>query len=738
METPHGLRAHEVELRRQKGQINSIDTQSSRSLVHIFRSNVFTRFNAILGALFLVVLATGSPADGLFGLVLVANTLLGTGQEWKAKRTLDKIRLLHAPTSLVVRDGQSCEIPITDIVQDDVVSLRSGDQIPVDGTVLGSHNLEINEANLTGESDAVAKDVGDGVYSGTFVTAGNGFIVATAVGQDAYAQRLSQEAKIFAPTASEIYQSINRLLTWTLWSILVLAPIQIWTQLRVEDSDNWREALVRSVAGLVGIIPEGLVVLTTLTFLTAAVQLARQQVLVQQLPAVETLARVNVLCVDKTGTLTTGNMRCTSVDYLQDTDSAVATQVLSHLSHDPAANSTLLAIAQRFPTEDSLIEIASIPFDSKRKWKAVQFFEHGSWFLGAPEMLMSTDMALQKIVEEKATRGQRVLLLASSQQALRDEGLPTDISAAALISIEEEIRDDASDTISFFHQQDVDVYVLSGDHPSTVAAIAKKIGIDENRVFGRVTPEQKREFVRKFHANNDVVAMTGDGVNDVLALKSADIGIAMDNAAPATKAVAELILLDGKFAHLPNVISEGRRVIGNVERVAHVFLTKNVMSIVSILSVAMLSRQFPFLPRQMTLVSSLAIGIPAFFLAIGSSSQRYVPGLLQRVLSFAVPAGLITGIAVIVADSISSAGGTAASITALIAFLWIISIFARPFTPLRIGILVSMSTAAVLAFIIPVSADFFELSLTANSVIPGAICGLTAGIAIEIIHRFRH
>jgi cation-transporting ATPase E len=412
--------------------------------------------------------------------------------------------------------------------------------------------------------------------------------------------------------------------------------------------------------------------------------------------------------------------------------------VLTYLSHDPAANATLLAIAERFPSGHALTETASIPFDSKRKWKAVQFSEYGSWFLGAPEMLMGRDDDLQKLVEEKASLGQRILLLASSQHPLAEEELPADITAAALISIEEEIRDDAPDTISFFHQQNVEVYVLSGDHPSTVAAVARKVGVNEDRVFGRVTPEQKREFVQNFHAKNDVVAMTGDGVNDVLALKDADIGIAMDNAAPATKAVAELILLDGKFSHLPHVIAEGRRVIGNVERVAHVFLTKNVMSIVSILSVALLSRQFPFLPRQMTLVSSLAIGIPAFFLAIGTSSERYVPGLLHRVISFAVPAGFITGIGVIVADAISSSGGTASSITALIAFLWIISIFARPFTPTRTTILVTMTTASALAFIVPISAEFFDLSFTATSVIPGVVCGVIAAIGIEIVHRLRH
>lgn len=736
MESPHGLTSAEVDQRRLDGHVNETDSHTSRSLVHIFRANVLTRFNAILGTLFLVVLAVGSVADGLFGLVLVANTLLGTGQEWKAKRTLDKIRLLHTPTSHVVRSGVTVEIPTSEIVLDDVVLLRAGDQIPVDGRVLNSHNLEINEANLTGEADSVHKEPGQHVLSSTFVTAGDGHIVATAVGRNCYAQRLAYEAKFFSPASSEMYQSINRLLSWTVWSIVALAPIQVWTQIRVEDADNWRDAIIRSVAGLVGIIPEGLVVLTTLTFLTAAVQLTRQQVLVQQLPAVETLARVNVLCVDKTGTLTTGVMRCTSVDFVGTTDSSLASRVLGHLCDDPAANSTLRAIGERFPPHHTFTETNGIPFDSQRKWKAVQLAEYGTWFLGAPEMLLPDDQELQKVVHDKAEQGQRVLLLALSHLDLSSHALPADLSAAAIISIEEEIRQDAAATIEFFHRQHVEVFILSGDHPTTVAAIAQKIGVNSDHVFGRVTPEQKREFVQERHRNNDVVAMTGDGVNDVLALKNADIGIAMNNAAPATKAVSELILLDGKFSHLPTVIDEGRRVIGNVERVAHVFLTKNVMSIVAIISVALSSRQFPFLPRQMTLVSSLAIGIPAFFLAIGSSSQRYIPGLLQRVMTFALPAGLITGISVIFTDAVSHpADGTAASICALISFLWIISLFARPISPARLALLAAMATCALIAIGIPVSTEFFAFSVQQGTVLPGLIGGLCAGFLIELTHR---
>lgn len=743
MESPRGLTSDEVHVRQNTGLVNEIDEKSSRSFAHIVRSNVFTRFNAILGALFIIVVATGSLGDGLFGLVLVANTILGVSQEWKAKRTLDKIRFLHAPTAQVIRDGNMTEISLAEIVRDDIVSLRAGDQVPVDGYVLVSHNLEINEANLTGEADAVPKETSDVVFSGTFVAAGDGYIRATGVGKEAYAQRLAREAKIFTPTSSEMMDSINRILRWTLWSIILLAPLQIWSQVRVEEIDNWRDAVVRSVAGLVGVIPEGLVVLTTLTFLTAAVQLTRQQVLVQQLPAVETLARVNVLCIDKTGTLTTGKMTCTEVKFVDGNNASmprqdIAETALSHLADDPAANATLRAIAQRFPSQQPLDEVAAIPFDSKRKWKASEIVGAGSWFLGAPEMLLPADTHLQEHVQKRAESGQRVLLLAHSQMSLTNDEVPRDIAPVAVIAIEEEIRTDVADTIAFFHKQGVEVFVLSGDHPATVKAIAQKIGIKKENVHGRVTPEQKRHLISQFHARGDVVAMTGDGVNDVLALKTADIGIAMDNAAPATKSVAELILLDGKFSHLPSVIQEGRRVIGNVERVAHVFLTKNVMSVVSILSVAILARQFPFLPRQMTFVSSVGIGIPAFFLAIGTTSPRYTPGLLGRVLRFSVPAGIVVGASVIATDYVvEPSNGTAASIVALIAFLWIISIFARPVTVARLSLLAAMGLASCVVFFVPVFSDFLVLSPHSNHIIPGIVGGICAGSAIEILHRLR-
>ena len=739
MESPYGLTSQEVIERQVNGLSNDLDIKTSRSLIHILRANVLTRFNAILGALFVIIVITGSIADGLFGLVLVANTTLGTAQEWKAKRILDRIRLLHSPVSHVIRDGESRVIPIQEIVQDDVLDIRAGDYIPVDGLVLTSDNLEVNESHLTGESDAVIKTTDHHVLSGTFVTAGSGLIVAQAVGKNSYAYRITAEAKQFTRANSEIQDGVNRLLTWMLWSFLVLAPLQVWTQLRVHENQDWREATARSVAGLVGIVPEGLVVLTTITFLTAAVALSRQQVLIQQLPAVETLARVSVLCVDKTGTLTTGIMRCEPLHLLLDHDETLLNKVLGALAHDPAANSTLQAIGQQFPPPQDLIITKNIPFDSVKKWKALQTSHFGSWYLGAPDILAAHHAETLETVKEIAHTGARVLLLAHSPTPLNDSQLPATIVPTALITIREQVRQDAASTVAFFFQQGVEIFVLSGDHLSTVTAVAQHIGIDADHVFGRVTPEQKREFIEKLHKEGKVVAMTGDGVNDVLALKKADIGIAMDNAAPATKAVAEMILLDGKFSHLPHVIAQGRRVMSNLERVAHIFLAKNVMSVFSIISVAVLSQPFPFLPRQMTLVSTLAIGMPAFFLAIGKNSSRYTPGFLPRVLTFAIPAGVAIGCAVVAADMVSkNSTGTSASITALIAFLWIASILARPFTSRNAIVLTTMAGISVAVFGIDEFAQFFSFSITLFNVSLGIFTGICVAIVIEIIHRYQH
>lgn len=551
----------------------------------------------------MLILATGSLADGLFGVILVVNSLIGIVQELLAKRKLDRLALLNRPTAHVIRDGVTREIPIGDVVLGDLLELRTGDQVPADGPVRASRGLELDESNLTGESDAVPKGAGDRVQSGTAVVAGSGTFVAAAVGPDAYANQIAAQVRKFTRVRSEIQSSINRLLKWITWVIVLALPLQIISQVRAVGDQGWREVVIRSTGGLVGLIPEGLVLLTSVAFLLSAVKLTRQQVLVQELPAVEGLARVDVVCLDKTGTLTVGDIVLDEIIPLGDVPAERLRAALGALADDDNANATLAAVRRAVPSPDGWSRCTTVPFNSARKWSAADFGEHGAWVLGAPDVLLPPGDPVRAQVSELAASGRRVLLLAVTSEPLDGPRLPGALSAAALVTLTEQIRPDAAQTLHYFAEQGVQIKVISGDNPQTVGAIARVVGVEVGEVvdarelpddpdalretaatttvFGRVSPEQKRALVQALQADGHVVAMTGDGVNDALALKDADIGVAMGNGTQATKTVAQLVLLDGKFSHLPSVLAEGRRVIGNVERVANRFLTKNVMSLVA-------------------------------------------------------------------------------------------------------------------------------------------------------------
>ena len=753
-----GLTTSEVQQRISRGDTNATTVSTSRTIQEIYRAHVFTRFNAILGILFVAVLIADSPGDGLFGLVVVTNSTIGVIQEWSAKRKLDALALLHAHTSNVIRDGIEITIPLRDIVLDDVVVLKTGDQVPTDGTVLFSNNLDINESNLTGESDSVPKFVGDTVLSGTIVTAGNGIFATTSVGQDAYAHRLAAEARIFTRVPSEIQSSITRVLQWVTWILLAVTPLQIWSHFHTTSEDGWKEHTVRITAGLVGLVPEGLVLLTTLAFLSAALSLSRQHVLVQELPAVETLARVNVVCIDKTGTLTTGRIKCHDIELLNDNEpSRSAHFALATLANDPSANATLLAIQAKYSQLPTWFSTGSVPFDSARKWKAQSFQHQGSWFLGAPEMLWTAVDTTSARVADLAGMGKRVMLLCHSYCEAVGYQLPDDINPIAIITLTEEIRDDAATTLQYFADQNIRVIVISGDNPRTVETIAHSVGVTGPSVdarllresqeeiakalagcsiFGRVTPQQKRIMVTALQSTGHVVAMTGDGVNDALALKRADIGIAMDNGAPATKAVAQIVLLDGKFSHLPHVLAEGRRVIGNVERVANLFMAKNAMSLLAILVAVGAGVTFPILPRQMTLLSTLAIGLPAFFLALGPNTARYRTGFLRRIMWFAWPTGAIAGTAVVAVDVwTNDHTGSAATMTALITFFVILTAKSQPLHRWTLLLISSMAVLAASAFVIEPLKDFFNFSVSTEIVWKSVVVSLP--LVAYVVARMR-
>ena len=760
---PAGLSAADVRERVTDGLTNESGERTSRTFQEIVRANVLTRFNAILGTMLAIILVVGPIQDALFGIVLVSNALIGIVQEMRAKRTLDRLAVLNAPRAAVVRDGATQEVAVEEVVLDDLVELRAGDQVSADGVVAASQGLEIDESLLTGESDPVDKEIGAEVLSGSIVVAGHGRFQTTAVGAEAYARRLATEARRFGLVRSELVNGINQILVYVTWALAPTAALLAFSQFRAHG--GWREALAGVVAGVVAMVPEGLVLLTSIAFAIAAITLARRRVLVQELPAVEGLARVDVVCLDKTGTLTEGVVEFDELVELVEGEAPVA-DALGALAADEHGNATMLAIGGAFPAPGGWDRTGEVPFSSARKWSAASFAGRGSWVLGAPEMVLveSADSAARRRADELAAAGRRVLVLAHSDAALDGDVLPASLRPEALVLFEEKVRSDAADTLRYFAQQGVQLKVISGDNPRTVAAVARRVGLGDGEdaldartlpddegeladllethsVLGRVTPHQKRAIVAALQSRGHVVAMTGDGVNDALALKDADIGIAMGSGAPATRAVAQLVLMDGKFSTMPGVVAEGRRVIANIERVSNLFVTKTVYAMLLAIAVGSVRWEYPFLPRHMTIISSLTIGIPAFFLALAPNRRRYVPGFVRRVLRFAIPAGFTAAAATFLAYATARevAGAsldearTTATLTLLVIGLFILAVLARPITPWRALLVGGMVGLFVLAIAVPELREFYALELPRrNAVVGGLAVAAVACLLLEV------
>ena len=760
---PDGLTDAEVADRVARGEGSDTGERTSRTLNEIVRANVFTQFNAILGVMFALVVVFGSPADGLFGIVLVANALIGIVQELRAKKTLDELAVLNAPIARVVRNGQVTEIAVAGVVLDDLLELRTGDQVPADGTVTLATGLDLDESLLTGEADAVLKQPGDRALSGSFVASGSGRMQATAVGANAYARKLATEARRFTVTKSELMEGINQILRYVVWLLVIVTPLLFLRQLQHNDIPA---AVIGAVAAIVGMVPLGLVLLTSVAFGVAAVTLARRKVLVQELPAVEGLARVDVVCLDKTGTLTEGSIVFSEIEPTGEMPAAEIEAVLGAFAADDNANATLAALAAAFD-DPGWSRSGATPFSSARKWSAVSFGDRGSWVFGAPEMVWpDAKDAVRQRADELAATGSRTLLLARTEAPLSEDALPADLEPVALIQFDEQVRPDAAETLEYFRTQGVALKVISGDNPRTVGAVARRVGLDAGEpvdarelpddqdaladvlelhsVFGRVTPQQKRAMVGALQSRGHVVAMTGDGVNDALALKDADIGVAMGSGAAATRSVAQLVLLDGKFSTLPGVVAEGRRVTANIERAANLFLTKTVYAALIAVAVVITGWPYPFLPRNFTVIDTLTIGIPGFFLALAPNTRRYVPGFVNRVLRFAIPAGAAIAIVTFVAygiardDRVTREARTAALVVVLIVGLYVLMVLARPFTKYRALLVAAMSAAAVLVVVIPVFRHFFALRVTTGAVLAIAVGSAAAGcVAVELIARWR-
>ncbi|MGD1255890.1 cation-translocating P-type ATPase [Mycobacterium seoulense] len=775
-----GLTDAEVAQRVAEGKSNAVRERATRSIPDIVRANVFTRINAILGVLLLIVLATGSLINGMFGLLIVANSVIGMVQEIRAKRTLDALAIVGQAKPLVRRhSGTQTRLP-AEVVLDDIIELGPGDQVVVDGQIVEETSLEVDESLLTGEADPVAKAPGDVVMSGSFVVAGTGAYRATKVGPQAYAARLAEEASKFTLVKSELRNGINRILQFITYLLVPAGLLTIYTQMFTTHA-GWRQSVLRTVGALVPMVPEGLVLLTSVAFAVGVIRLGQRRCLVQELPAIEGLARVDVVCADKTGTLTENGMRVARVEELEAAQQHTVTDALAALAAaDPRPNASMQAIAEAYQRPPDWIATATAPFKSATKWSGVSFGERGNWVIGAPDVLLEPASAAAEQAERIGAQGLRVLLVGTGDVAVDHPGAPGRVTPAALVVLEQRVRPDAAQTLDYFAEQGVSVKVISGDNAVSVGAVAGKLGLrgetmdarrlpsdatqladtlDTYTTFGRVRPDQKRAIVHALQSHGHTVAMTGDGVNDVLALKDADIGVAMGAGSPASRAVAQIVLLDNRFATLPYVVGEGRRVIGNIERVANLFLTKTVYSVLLALLVGIeclfakpLKADpllYPFQPIHVTIAAWFTIGIPAFILSLAPNNERANPGFVRRVLSSALPSGLIVGTATFASYLLAYHGrhatfqqqeqaSTAALITLLMTALWVLAVVARPYQWWRIALVAGSGLAYVVIFSLPLARKAFLLDPSNVAVTSAAAgVGVLGAAAVEAMWWIR-
>ncbi len=780
-----GLTSAEVRERTEAGQTNVTPRPGGRTTWDIIRGNVFTWFNLILGVLFVAVLVFGSWKDALFGWIIFINAGIGIVQEMRAKVALDRLSVLTAPAAKVIRDGEEREVALAEVVLDEVVHIWSGDQIVADGETLESRSLEVDESLLTGESVPVVKEPGDRLLSGSFVVAGSGVFRATAVGSDAYAQRLTGEGKRYVRLSSDLVIGINNILRVIGVGIVPVGAFLVWAQFRM--GATMEEGVTNTVAALVAMVPQGLVLLTSIAFAVSAITLARRKVLTRELPAVEGLARVDVLCIDKTGTITephpaferfealgaaeatdpsaraTGAVAepTTAADPADPGQDALPLQILGTMAATASGrNSTLDAIGTSLPAPSGWTLEDSVPFSSARKWSAARISGRGSWVLGAPEIVATDDGATDAAAQARARAadladdGLRVLLLSRTEAPLAGETLPDDLQPVGLVVLSERVRADAPQTLAYFQEQGVEIKVISGDNPATVATIAAKAGVpgaenafdarslpqgeeladlmETTTVFGRVTPDQKLAMVEALQSRGHTVAMTGDGVNDVLALKKADMGIAMGTGTAAAQAVSQLVLVDSRFSTLPGVVGEGRRVTANIERVSKLFTTKSVWAAILAIAVAAIGISYPILPRHLTIIDALVIGIPGFFLALAPNPRRFIPGFVFRMARFVIPTGLLAAITMLlsflllrrVGASVAEAQTMETVIFSVIGWR-VIAAIERPLRGWRLGLVLVMVAVLALAFAIPFTSEFFALYLPSWTAM-----GVTAGTCV--------
>lgn len=658
-----GLTEAEVENQVHMGRVNQTGENIFKTNKEIIRDHTLTYFNFLNLFLGILILVSGQFKNITFMGVIIINTLIGIVQEMKVKKLVDKLAVITASKAAVIRDGEVKEIDIHEVVVKDTMVLTTGNQVCADAIVMESDGMEVNESMLTGESRPVKKNAGDRLMSGSFLTAGSGVVQVEYVGEDSYAYQLMKKAKTKKRASSEMQRTINRIIK-VVGALII--PIGIMLYLSQKNAGSgFSDCLVGTVAGVIGMIPEGLVLLTSISFILGVGRLARKRALVQEMEAIEALARVNVLCLDKTGTITTGKLEVVDVVGVGDTEREQVEAVMNEMAFAfDDVNNTQSALMKYFKKSSRWRPLEKIPFSSDRKYRAIRYDQAGCFVLGAPEFLLGEEeRELLLKVDSYAAEGLRVLLLASCDTITAEDGMVWGVKPMGLIIISDCIREEAPEIFRYFEDQNVNIKVISGDNPATVSQIALKAGlngaehyIDANElpedfeelkqvvgdytVYGRVKPEQKQNIIRAYQANKAVVGMVGDGVNDVLALKDADCGIAMAAGSDAAKQVAHIVLLDSDFSCLKNIVSEGRTIIANIERVSSLYLTKTVYSVILCVLFILLAREYPFIPIQLSWMSAMAIGVPSFLLTLEQNESMDGGGFLRHVLRIALPQAL--------------------------------------------------------------------------------------------------
>ena len=756
----HGLTDAEVRQRIEQGLVNHNSDIKSKSIKRIVLENLITPFNILNFVLAVMILIVGSYKNLLFMGVIICNIFIGTVQEIRAKKTIDKLSLIAEPKAHVIRNGIKQEIAIHDIVMDDITFLGAGNQVCSDAVVIEGE-CEVNESLLTGESEPVLKQPGDHLLSGSFIISGNCHARVEHVGKDNYAAQITDNAKYVKKPNSEIMRWTNRIIKYIGFTLIPVGIALFCKQVFISHQ-GFNDAIVGVVAALIGMIPEGLILLTSVVFAVSIIRLSQHKTLVQELYCIETLARVDVLCLDKTGTITEGTMEVTDVLPLHDTTNEELNIALGSLIHAlEDDNPTFNAVKTYCDQYDKLTCNHIVPFSSARKWSGASFDENGSYIFGATEFILKDSSPYQAIIKEHSEKGQRVLMLAHSPHQIQDKELPAEIHPMAFLFISDKIRAEAPDTLAYFAEQGVDIKIISGDNAITVANIAKKAGLktaeqyvdattlqtpeeikeaaQKYSVFGRVTPQQKLDLVKALKEQGHTVAMTGDGVNDVLALKESDCSIAMASGSDAARTVSQLVLLDSNFASMPKILKEGRRSINNLQRSSSLFLTKTIFSTINAILFIFLHFDYPFQPIQLTLISALTIGAPSLILALEPNKERIKGKYIVNVIRKSIP-GAMTMVFNIVALAIvcsfihfnSTEISTLAVMITGFAGLLVLLKVSLPFNWIRCALFFTMLGAFIFAIFI--LKDLFSL---ASITLPMFYCFLVlAGFAIIVFVLF--